>query len=98
MHTRGHKFETERLLIRHFNPDDWQDFDTWELGYVFNENYHKKGYATEAARALLDDVYRNHNARRVVAMCNPQNQSSWKLLEQLKFRREGHLIIDFHAE
>ena len=100
MQTRGTNMETERLLIRRFNPDDWQDlfenlsqeavveyepyevfseeaskqeavrrsedknfwavclkdngkligniylskqdFDTWELGYVFNENYHKK--------------------------------------------------------
>jgi RimJ/RimL family protein N-acetyltransferase len=68
-----------------------QDFNTWELGYVFNKNYHGTGYATEAAKALVDDIFRNQNARRVVAMCNPLNESSWKLLERLGFRREGHL-------
>ena len=73
-----------------------QEFDTWELGYVFNKNFHGKGYATEAARALLDDIFRNNNARRVVAMCNPLNESSWKLLERLGLRREGHLLKNIY--
>lgn len=29
-------------------------------------------------------------------MCNPQNQSSWKLLERLGFRREGTLIRNIY--
>jgi len=69
-----------------------QAFGTWELGYVFNENFQGMGYATEAARALLDDVFANRNARRVVAMCNPLNAASWRLLERLGLRREGHFI------
>jgi len=73
-----------------------QAFDSWELGYVFNKNYHGMGYATEAARALLDDVFANQNARRVVAMCNPLNLPSWRLLERLGFRREGHFIKDIY--
>ena len=73
-----------------------QDFDTWELGYVFNQNYQGMGYATEAAGFLIDDVFKNHNARRITAMCNPLNTQSWKLLERLGFRREGHLIQNIH--
>lgn len=69
-----------------------QELETWELGYVFNSNYQGKGYASEAAFALVDDVFRNKKAYRVIAMCNPLNKSSWKLLERLNFRREGHLI------
>ena len=68
-----------------------RDFDEWELGYVFNRDYCGKGYATEAAGFLLNDVFKNQNAHRVTAMCNPVNERSWKLLERLKFRREGHL-------
>lgn len=67
------------------------DFDTWELGYVFNKSYHGKGYALESANALLDDSF-SKGARRFVAMCNPDNISSWKLLERLHMRREGHLL------
>lgn len=67
------------------------EFDTWELGYVFNGNYQGKGYATEAAFLLVDNAFKNENAHRVIAMCNPLNSASWKLLERLGLRREGHL-------
>lgn len=36
-----------------------QNFDTWELGYVFNMNYQGCGYAAEA---LLDDIFSNQNS------------------------------------
>lgn len=68
------------------------DFDTWELGYVFNKTYHGKGYAFESANALLDYSFCKLGARRIVAMCNPDNISSWKLLDRLHMRREGHLL------
>ena len=69
-----------------------QDFDTWELGYVFNQNFQGKGYATEAARALINDAFINQDAHRVLAMCNPENTASWKLMERLNMRREAHHI------
>ncbi len=68
------------------------DFDTWELGYVFNRKYQGLGYASESAKALLDYAFANKGVRRVVAMCNPLNTSSWRLLERLKLRREGHSL------
>lgn len=73
-----------------------QDFDTWELGYVFNSNFQGKGYATESAKALVDDIFSNQNGRRVVAMCNPLNVQSWNLLERLGLRREGHLLQNIY--
>ena len=68
-----------------------QEFDTWELGYVFNANYWGKGYATEAVRTVIDNAFKNHNVRRIIAMCDPLNERSWKLLDRLGMRREGHL-------
>lgn len=68
------------------------EFDTWELGYVFNASYQGKGYATEAARALLTKAFKDWGARRVVAMCSPLNTPSWRLLERLGMRREGTLL------
>lgn len=69
-----------------------QEFGTWELGYVFNANYQGKGYASEAAAALLEDAFKNQGVRRVIALCNPENHASWRLLERLGMRREGHLL------
>ncbi len=68
------------------------DFDTFELGYVFNTEYQGKGYAFESGKALLEYAFSNLKARRVIAMCSTMNTSSWKLLERLKMRREGLLL------
>lgn len=67
------------------------DFDTWELGYVFNDAYWGRGYAVEACRALLAQAFASGQVCRVIAMCNPENAASWRLLERLGMRREGHL-------
>lgn len=67
------------------------EFDTWELGYVFHSDFWGKGYACEAAKALIDDAFREQKAHRIVAMCNPKNERSWRLLERLGMRREGFL-------
>lgn len=68
-----------------------QDNDTWELGYVFHAMYQNQGYATESAGAVVDRAFREDGAHRVIALCNPENSASWRLLERLHMRREGHL-------
>ncbi|MFR8002003.1 MAG: GNAT family N-acetyltransferase [Hydrogeniiclostridium sp.] len=82
--------DTEKLIGNIFLSK--QEFDTWELGYVFNSDYQGKGYATEAAKALIEELFANNKARRIVAMCDPLNTASWKLLERLHMRREGCLL------
>jgi ribosomal-protein-alanine N-acetyltransferase len=64
---------------------------TWELGYIVNPAYQGKGYATEAATALLRNAFKEKKAHRVFAHCNPENIASWKALEKVGFRREGLL-------
>lgn len=73
-----------------------EDFNTWELGYVFNRKYQGQGYATESAKALLDHAFTQLGARRIIAMCNPKNDHSWRLLERLHMRREGHLLQNIY--
>lgn len=73
-----------------------EHFDTWELGYVFNRSYQGQGFAYESGKALLDYAFDYFGARRIVAMCNPQNHRSWKLLERLSMRREGLLVQNIY--
>jgi RimJ/RimL family protein N-acetyltransferase len=68
-----------------------KEFDAWEIGFVFNGKFRGKGYAAEAVAALLDKLCSRLGAHRVLAECNPENERSWKLLERLRFRREGHV-------
>lgn len=55
---------------------------------MFNRSYWKKGYAAEALRALMRNLFA-HGTHRIFAMCDPQNPNSWKLLERVGMRREG---------
>jgi RimJ/RimL family protein N-acetyltransferase len=73
-----------------------QEFDTWEIGYVFNHNYQGAGYATESAREVLREAFDQLGARRIIAMCDPENKASWRLLERLGMRREGHLLKNIY--
>jgi len=68
------------------------NFDTWELGYVFNRKYQGRGFAFESASALIDYAFEQLNARRIIAMCSTENVRSWRLLDRLGLRREGLLI------
>lgn len=65
------------------------DFDTWEIGYVFNSHFQGKGYAYEAACEMITIAFKEWGARRIVADCNPLNRKSRRLLERLGMRREG---------
>jgi RimJ/RimL family protein N-acetyltransferase len=68
-----------------------QDFGNWEIGYVFNQNFWYNGYASEAVKGMINLAFTEKNAHRITAMCNPLNLASWKLLERVGMRREGHL-------
>lgn len=67
-------------------------FFTWELGYVFNSAYHGQGYATKACKLVIQKAIDTCDVHRIGAMCDPDNISSWKLLERLGMRREAHKI------
>lgn len=69
-----------------------QEFDTFELGFVFHPYYQGKGYAYESSRALMQYAFDVLSARRIIARCNPKNEKSWHLLERLGMRREGHFL------
>ena len=76
------------------------EFSAWELGYVFSAQYQGKGFASESCRAMVSYAFDYLRARRLVAKCDPLNAPSWKLLERLGFRREGHLLknVFFHRD
>lgn len=66
-----------------------RDFDSLEIGYVFHEDYWKKGYAKESCKKLMEVAFQN-GVHRIYAECDPLNENSWKLLENLGFEREAY--------
>ena len=71
-------------------------FSSWEIGWVLDRAYWKKGYATEAAAAVIDAAFRTGIAHRVIAMCNPENTASERLMQRLGMRAEGLLVKNLY--
>ena len=63
-----------------------------EIGYVFHPDHQGKGYATEAARALLGHGFGSGNFHRIYGRCDVRNTGSAKLMERLGMRREAHFV------
>lgn len=66
-------------------------FDTWMIGYVFNRQYWGQGYASESVKAVIEYGFTELGVHRITALCNPENEASWHLLERVGMRREGVL-------
>ena len=67
-----------------------RDFNSLEIGYVFNRKYWGNGYAKESCEALVQYSFHN-GTHRIFAECDPDNENSWRLLEAIGFEREAHL-------
>jgi len=87
------ELKSENKLIGHiyFNKIELKHLLTYEIGYIFNKNYQGNGFATEAIQYFIKAQFSKLNIHKIVAHCNPKNIKSWKLLERLKFKREGEL-------
>ena len=66
--------------------------NTIEIGFTIATEHQNKGYATEAVGALIEYMFIQLDFHRITATLDVLNISCMKLLEKLKFRREGHYI------
>ena len=80
----------EHHLIGHMLFHPWFAPRTYEIGWVLHPRYHGHGYATEAAAALLQYGFEALKLHRVIATCQPENVPSYRVMEKLGMRREGH--------
>ena len=62
-----------------------------ELGYWIAVPHWGRGYATEAAAAMIDYAFGTLGLRRVVAHCLTRNVASARVMEKVGMQREGTL-------
>ena len=79
-----------RELVGHMDFHPWLGRGTREIGWTIGLSYQRRGYATEAARALVAYAFNSLHCHRIVATCQPENVPSWRVMEKLGMRREGH--------
>jgi RimJ/RimL family protein N-acetyltransferase len=64
---------------------------TAEIGFILDPRHQGNGYATEAARALLDWGFGTAGLHRVIGRAEARNTASSRVLEKLGMRLEAHL-------
>ena len=63
-----------------------------EVGFVVHPAHQRRGYATEAARPMLDFAFATMGVHRVVGRTEARNTGSARVLEKLGMRREAHFV------
>jgi RimJ/RimL family protein N-acetyltransferase len=65
-----------------------------EIGWTLHPDFAGRGYAAEAARAVLDLAFREIRLHRVYADLDPRNDSSIALCKRLGMREEAFFVKD----
>ena len=60
-----------------------------EMGYILNPKYHRKGYMTEAGKALLDLGFNTLELEKIYAMCDSRNDASSGVMKKLGMTQEA---------
>lgn len=78
----------EKIGRTHIAVD--RETDTGMIGWFLLPEHRGRGYATELTHALISLSFDVLHLHRVNAVCNPENEASWHVLEKCGMRREAH--------
>jgi RimJ/RimL family protein N-acetyltransferase len=71
----------------HFLANEWEQV---EIGITIRPQSQGKGFAVETMALVFDYVFNILKKHRIIASVDPENQSSIKLMEKMKMRKEAH--------
>ena len=69
---------------------------TWELGFIVDPGFQRRGYASEGTRAWTEHAFATLGVHRVVGHCHPDNVASRRTLERAGFVCEGRFRKDVY--
>ena len=61
------------------------------MGWAINPQFQSKGFATEAARALIDFGFNQLKLAVIYATCDIRNMASFKVMEKLGMKKVGFI-------
>jgi ribosomal-protein-alanine N-acetyltransferase len=81
---------TERVVIGDVGFKGKPDHEaTVEIGYSVIPAFRNRGYALEAAQALINWAFIQQGVKKIIAECNDDNAASIRILEKLGMKRLG---------
>lgn len=82
--------ETKKLIgCIHIYNISWKHMHA-EISYILNPTYSSKGYATEAVRSVIEELFK-HGFIRIQALCIVGNGKSENLMKRVGMNYEGTL-------
>lgn len=63
----------------------------WEMGWFIHPIYWKNGYASEAAKAMIQFAFETLSVHRIQALCHEHNQRSERVMINCGMYKEGIL-------
>lgn len=95
-------FVIEAVVENDFEPVgvvglDWSNPASPELGYWLGVEHWGQGYATEAARAVIDFAFEEYDIRQIVSGARVVNPASRNVLEKCGFQWTGVELHRFDA-
>lgn len=82
--------ETNKVIGK-LSFHSWFMDQTYEIGWIMNQEYTNQGYMTEAVEAVLNYGFDTLKLHRVIATCQPENIASKRLCEKF-LRLEGTFL------
>jgi RimJ/RimL family protein N-acetyltransferase len=94
--------ETVFLIENNYTPIgmvgiDWRQPEAPELGYWLGVEYWGQGFATEAARAVIDFTFEEFEVEHLISGARVANPSSRNILEKCGFQWSGVELHRFEA-
>jgi RimJ/RimL family protein N-acetyltransferase len=101
-HVADRQRETVFLIEHNHTPigmvgADWRDEDAPELGYWLGVDHWGQGFATEAARALIDFTFEEFDTPLIRSGARVANPASRNILEKCGFQWSGVELHRFEA-
>ena len=79
-------------------PKDNEPDDIRDVGWYIDPIYQGKGYATEAATAMLDFMFNEVEISKIETSAADYNSDSWKIMEKLGFKYTGNYISTYYMD
>ena len=88
--------EKESKMIGFISLNQKDNTREYDLGYCYNFDYHKMGYAEEGCHAVLEHAFNQLYAERIISNTATANKPSCQLLERLGMKKVGENNASFH--
>ncbi len=73
----------QNKIIGGINLEKTDPTGKYEIGWTIHPDYRNKGFATEAAKALLKYAFENLSAQSITAHCDSENKASESVMKKI---------------